>query len=145
MAAGFELVENPQAVSPKGSFQTKGDQTKFRSAFYPEDTGTEVSVLSSDGRARLNFVEYVGEKQSRNLVKVNGMTTRMKEYIVPIEHSKEFDRYAGAISEGKVDSFLQDRSSNMAGRCKVQDGTEIGKESSGSQQLQTINVPAPTT
>ena len=134
MPAGFEFIEKPEAVSPKGSFQRKSNPVQFACAFYNEDSGPEVSVISSDGKARLNFTEYVGENKSRNIVRVNGISQKMKEYVVPLDQSREFDRYAGAISEGKVISFMEERASNMAGHGRVVDGTELGKVSGGVQQ-----------
>lgn len=135
----FEILERAESVSPRGSFQTRGDQTKFRSAFYPEGTGPEVSVMSQDGRARLGFKEWVSDKgSSRNIVTVPMMSTKMKEYIVPVEDALEFEKYAGALSVGKVETYLSEKSNNMAPNGTPADVTNVGFTSGGSQSLQTV-------
>lgn len=130
---GFEIIETPQAMSPKGSFIPRADQTKFRSAFYPEDAGTETHVMSQDGRARLGFKEWVSEgtAKNRNIVKPQMMQTRFKEYFVPIEDALEFEKYAGAISSGKVDDYLKNRN-------RPASAEQIGIVSGGEQRLETV-------
>lgn len=134
----FEIIESPQSVSPKGSFQTKSDQTKFRSAFFPEGTGPEASVMSQDGRVRLGFTEFVSETgKNRNIVSVPQMTGKMKEYIVPIEDARKFDQHAAALSLGRVEECLRENRLDPT-------PTQVGVISGGTQSNETVfKTPQP--
>lgn len=136
----LEIIHEPTGA-PTGSFTPHADQAKYRSAFgLVSGDGKSEGFISghsllngvptSDGRRKLMFTEFKGEKNGFHDVKFNGKTLR--EYICPKEDAAEKDQYEAGLSTERMMGYINPTTVQ-------QSATQVGMQKGG--EIAQIQVP----
>lgn len=140
----FEIIENPRAASPMGSFKPHAPQDKFRSVFacvggvkksgWFDEHLVRQGITTQDGRAKIAFDEFKDEKNKAHTIRHDGM--ELREFVVPVEEALEKEKYDGLLSTGKVNTYLKARGTNAT------EEMPIGLTTGGSQTNLEQTIPA---